>query len=102
MRLILAKLTAATMLLAGTAALATEQPAPSTLPSESGKSPGIQMQEESPPGASEYTPGRQTENVPGQSRPAPGQKMQDETGAGASQHAPDQLESGSSSGASKY
>jgi hypothetical protein len=49
------------------------------------QSPGHQMKQDSAPGASEYAPGRKTENVQGQT---PGHQMQEETGPGASQQAP--------------
>jgi len=51
-------------------------------------SPGHQMQNEGSPGASEYAPGRQSENRPNGPSDTPGHQMQNDTGPGASQYAP--------------
>ena len=51
-------------------------------------SPGHQMKQDSGPGASEYAPGKQSENQPSGSSDTPGHQMQDETGPGASAYAP--------------
>ena len=78
MRIGLLTITAIAVLLSGPA-LATEDSA------KVEQSPGHEMKQDSAPGASEYAPGRKTENVQGQTR---SHQMQKKTGARASQHAP--------------
>ena len=77
MKIGLLTISAIAVLLSGVA-LATEDT------SKVEQTPGHQMKQESAPGASEYAPGRKTEN---RDQP-PGHQMQQETGPGASEQAP--------------
>jgi hypothetical protein len=77
---------ATTALLIGTVAAQAESSSAKMGASEN--SPGHQMQNENGPGASEYAPGRQSENRPTSTSDTPGHQMQNDTGLGASEYSP--------------